>query len=105
MRVAGPVLGGILARTAARTFTAIEPAQSTVLDGQRSRIWAHAADDAGNHAAAMLETGEGYRTAAHSAVRAVESLVSDLRLGALTPVQAFGSGFALLVPHTRIQEL
>jgi len=106
MRVAGPVLGRILARTAARTSTPTEPGLSTAaLDGLRSRIWAHAADEAGNHAAAMLETGEGYRAAAQSAVHGVESLLSDPRVGALTPVQAFGSGFALLVPNTRIQEL
>ena len=52
-----------------------------------------------------METGEGYHAAAHSAVRAVESLLSNPRVGALTPVQAFGSGFALLLPDTRIQEL
>jgi short subunit dehydrogenase-like uncharacterized protein len=106
MRVAGPVLGRILAKTAARTSTPTDPAQSTAaLDGLRSRIWADAADDAGNHAAAILETSEGYRAAAHAAVLAVESLLSNPCVGALTPVQAFGSGFALLVPGTHIREL
>ena len=106
MRVAGPMLGRILATAASRRSMPTEPAESTAaLDGLRSRIWAHATDDAGNHAAATLETGEGYHAAAHSAVRAVESLLSNPRVGALTPVQAFGSGFALLLPDTRIQEL
>ncbi len=106
MRVAGPVIGRILARTAARSPTqdGTNPSTAT-LDGLRSRIWAHAADDAGHHAAAMLETGEGYRAAACSAVRAVELQLRDRRVGALTPVQAFGAGFALLVPDTCIQEL
>jgi short subunit dehydrogenase-like uncharacterized protein len=105
MRVAGPVIGRILARTAARSSTRHETNTSTAtLEGLRSRIWAHAADDAGHHAAAMLETGEGYRAAAHAAVRAVELQLRDRRVGALTPVQAFGAGFALLMPDTRIQE-
>ena len=58
-----------------------------------------------NHAAAILETGEGYRAAAHAALRAVELQLRDIRIGALTPVQAFGLEPALLVPDTRIQEL
>ena len=53
----------------------------------------------------MLETGEGYRAAAAATVRAVESLLDTPRIGALTPVQAFGADFALGVPGTRIQEL
>ena len=106
MRVAGPLLGRILAKAAARTSSSTEPAQSATLDdGLRSRIWAHAADDSGNHAAAILETGEGYRAAAHAALRAVELQLRDRRVGALTPVQAFGAEFALRVPDTRIQEL
>lgn len=105
MRVGAPVLGRILAMTA-RTRTP-PPAVTPPAAGneQRSRIWADAEDDAGNHAAGMLETGEGYRAAAHVAVRAVESQMRDPRVGALTPVQAFGSGFASLAPDTHIQEL
>jgi hypothetical protein len=53
----------------------------------------------------MLETGEGYRAAAAAAVRGVELQLQQARVGALTPVQAFGAEFALLVPGTRIQEL
>jgi len=49
--------------------------------------------------------GEGYRAAAAAAVRAVELQLHEPRVGALTPVQAFGAEFALLVPGTRIQEL
>jgi hypothetical protein len=55
--------------------------------------------------AAMLQTGEGYHAAAAAAVRALESQMREPRVGALTPVQAFGANFALLVPGTRIQEL
>jgi hypothetical protein len=53
----------------------------------------------------MLETGEGYRAAAVAAVRALELQMHEPRLGALTPVQAFGPNFAFLVPGTRIQQL
>jgi len=106
MRVAGPLIGRILARTAARSSTQHETNRSTAtLEGLRSRVWAHAADDAGNHAAALLETGEGYRAAAHVAVGGVELQLRDPRVGALTPVQAFGATFAWLAPDTRIQEL
>jgi short subunit dehydrogenase-like uncharacterized protein len=106
MRVGGPVLGRILAKMAGRASTPGTPAQSmTAGDNLRSRIWAHAADASGKHAAAMLETGEGYRAAVHVAVRAVESQLRDPRVGALTPVQAFGSNFASLAPDTHIQEL
>jgi short subunit dehydrogenase-like uncharacterized protein len=106
MRAAGSVLARILARTAARASAQAEPAPSTAaIDGLRSRIWAHATDEAGHQAAAVLETGEGYRAAAHAAINAVESQLRDPRVGALTPVQAYGAGFALLVPGTHIQEL
>jgi hypothetical protein len=53
----------------------------------------------------VLETGEGYWAAAAAAVRALELQLREPRVGALTPVQAFGADFALLVPDTRIQEL
>ncbi len=39
------------------------------------------------------------------AMRAVELQMQEPRVGALTPVQAFGSSFALLVRGTRIQEI
>jgi short subunit dehydrogenase-like uncharacterized protein len=106
IRVAGPMLGRILARTAAHASRPAGPARSSsAVEPLRSRIWAHAVDDEGRHAAAILETGEGYGAAAHVAVRAVESQLRDPRVGALTPVQAFGAGFALVLPDTRIQDL
>lgn len=106
LRIAAPLIGRIVAKTAARVSNQRETNPSTAtLDGLRSRIWAHAGDDAGRRVAAILETGEGYRAAAHAAVRALESQLCDPRVGALTPVQAFGAGFALLVPDTRIQAL
>jgi short subunit dehydrogenase-like uncharacterized protein len=53
----------------------------------------------------MLEAGEGYQAAAFVAMEAIEQQLRDPRIGALTPVQAFGADLAQRVPGTRIQEL
>jgi len=106
VRATGPWIGKVLARTAARrSGRAGAPASQAAIAALRSRIWAEARNDDGKTAAAMLETGEGYRAAAAATVRAVESLLRTPRIGALTPVQAFGADFALGVPGTQIQEL
>jgi saccharopine dehydrogenase (NAD+, L-lysine-forming) len=106
VRVTGPWLGKILARYGARSSTRPGPATAdAAIDAMRSRVWAEAGNAGGASAAAMLETGEGYRAAAAAAVRAVELQLHEPRVGALTPVQAFGADFALRVPGTRIQEL
>jgi short subunit dehydrogenase-like uncharacterized protein len=42
---------------------------------------------------------------AAAAVRGLELQLSDVRVGAFTPAQAFGAGFALRVPGTTIKEL
>jgi len=68
-------------------------------------VWAEVGNANDERASGMLETGEGYRAAAAAAVRALELQLKAPRIGALTPVQAFGANFALLVPGTRIQEL
>src|SRR5262245_19252718 len=103
-RVAGPLIGRVLARTTRRPRES-EPASSAMIAARRSRAWAEARSDDGRIAAAMLETGEGYRAAAAAAVRAVEAVLQTPRIGALTPVQAFGADFALGVPGTRLQEI
>jgi short subunit dehydrogenase-like uncharacterized protein len=106
VRAAGPWMGKVLARTAARRSDEAGPhSLETAIAALRSRIWAEACNDDGQTVVAVLETGEGYRAAAAAAVRAVESLLETPRIGALTPVQAFGDDFALAVPRTRIQEL
>jgi len=106
LRIAGPLLGRILAWKAARASYAAEPSPSdAAIAAPRSRVWAEAGNATGTCVASRLETGEGYRAAAVSAVRAVELQMQEPRVGALTPVQAFGASFALLVPGTRIQEL
>jgi short subunit dehydrogenase-like uncharacterized protein len=106
LRVAGPLLGRILSWEAARASKAPEPSQSAeAISRLRSRVWAEAGNANGERAAGMLETGEGYRAAAVAAVRALELQLEAPRVGALTPVQAFGANLALLVPGTRVQEL
>jgi short subunit dehydrogenase-like uncharacterized protein len=106
VRATGPWIGKVLARTAARrSGRAGAPPSKAAIAALRSRAWAEARNDDGQTAAALLETGEGYRAAAAATVRAVESLLQTPRIGALTPVQAFGADFALGVPGTHIQEI
>jgi len=106
VRAAGPWIGKVLARAAAlRSSKPPSRPVNAAIDTLRSRVWAEARNDAGQTVTAMLETGEGYRAAAAAAVRAVETLLHTPRVGALTPVQAFGADFAFGVPGTRIQEL
>lgn len=106
VRMAGPWIGKLIARTAARRSEGTGPSLSEgAIAALRSRVWAEASSASGQTVAAILETGEGYRAAAAAAVRAVESLLETPRIGALTPVEAFGADFAIEVPGTRIQEL
>ena len=106
MRFAGPVLGKLLTRKAAREpSTPSATSSAEAVNRLRSRIWAEAGNLSGERVAATLETGEGYRAAATAAVNAVELQLKEPRRGALTPAQAFGARFALLVPGTCIREL
>src|SRR5262249_15520767 len=106
VRATGSWIGKVLTQTAARRSGPVGTAPSpATLAAMRSRVWAEVRNDDGQTAMAMLETGEGYRAAAAATVGAVESLLQTPRIGALTPVQAFGADFALGVPGTLIQEL
>ena len=106
MRVAGRPLSRLMTWQAARVQTVAAPSlPPEAITSLRSRVWAEAGNTEGNRMVAMLETGEGYRVAAAAAVRAVELQMQEPRQGALTPVQAFGAHFALLVPGTHIQDL
>ncbi len=106
IRIAGPLIGELLTWRAARVSNPDEPGPSAAaVAGLRSRVWAEAGNAASQRVAAVLETGEGYRAAAVAAVCALELQLREPRVGALTPVQAFGADFASLVPGTGIQEL
>lgn len=67
----------------------------------RCYVWARADDERGGEAQAWLETAEGYDFTARAVVLAVERLLAEPRVGALTPAGAFGAEFALQVPGTR----
>jgi len=101
VRLTGPLLATFIGRFGAHRSTASEPAATNL----QSRIWAEAGNASGRIAAAMLEAGEGYQAAAFVAMEAIEQQLRDPRIGALTPVQAFGADLAQRVPGTRIQEL
>jgi short subunit dehydrogenase-like uncharacterized protein len=108
VRFTGPLLAKYLARFGARpaTASASEPdAPNAAIATRRSRVWAEAGDATGTTAAAVLETGEGYQAAAHAAVLAMEMQLAKPRVGALTPVQAFGADYVLRVPGTQMREL
>jgi short subunit dehydrogenase-like uncharacterized protein len=105
LRVAGPLLGKVLLWQAARASRTAEPRSFAETSVLRSRVWAEAGNAAGERVVAMLETGEGYRAAAATAVRAVELQLSNPQVGALTPAQAFGPRFALLVPNTFVRQI
>ncbi|HET9332225.1 MAG TPA: saccharopine dehydrogenase NADP-binding domain-containing protein [Gemmatimonadota bacterium] len=66
----------------------------------RSYLWARAADADGREAEAWMETAEGYRFTALSAVACVERTLSERPSGALTPAGAFGADLALSIEGT-----
>jgi short subunit dehydrogenase-like uncharacterized protein len=104
--IAGPLMGMLLSRKAARASASAEPRPSAeALAMLHSRVWAEAGNAKGERVASMLETGEGYHAATVAAVRALELQLHEPRVGALTPVQAFGASFASLIPNTRIQDM
>jgi short subunit dehydrogenase-like uncharacterized protein len=67
----------------------------------RSYLWARATDEQGNSFEAWLETVEAYQFTALAGVRAVETVLHDRPVGALTPAQAFGADWVLGVEGTR----
>ncbi len=76
--------------------------QESPVDGQKtSYSWARATDRQGHQVEAWLELGEGYQFTAASSVRAVEHVLRDRPVGALTPAQAFGADFVLTIDGVR----
>lgn len=70
----------------------------------KSYIYARATNSAGQSACAWLTTLEPYQYTAKVAVLAVERLAERNSIGALTPVQAFGTDFTLEVEGTSRQD-
>lgn len=70
-------------------------------DRERAFIWARATNSSGQFAEAWLETPDSYAFTALAGVRAVERILAEQPVGALTPALAFGSDFVLEVEGTR----
>jgi short subunit dehydrogenase-like uncharacterized protein len=66
----------------------------------RSYLWARAVNAEGREAEAWMETAEGYRFTALSAVACVERTLVERPAGALTPAGAFGADLALSIEGT-----
>jgi short subunit dehydrogenase-like uncharacterized protein len=75
--------------------------QRPAVQGAHSYTWARAKNNHGDVFEAWQEMGEGYDFTAQSAVYAVEKVLNEPLVGALTPTQAFGADFALLVAGTK----
>ncbi len=78
-------------------YTAKGPGESLRQAG-RSHAWARASAPDGTEAQAWLELPEGYQFTIIAAVRAVEKILLERPIGALTPSQAFGPDFVMEIP-------
>ncbi|HWQ84838.1 MAG TPA: saccharopine dehydrogenase NADP-binding domain-containing protein [Anaerolineales bacterium] len=67
----------------------------------RSQIYVRAINGSGQIAQAWLETLDGYRFTAFSAVSCLETVLQKQAAGAFTPVQLLGMDWVLSVEHTR----
>jgi short subunit dehydrogenase-like uncharacterized protein len=102
-----PVLGRLLAVEPVGRLA--EAAVARLVEGPdeesrrsgRSLLWARAEDTEGREAEAWMETAEGYRFTALSAVTCVERTLAERPNGALTPAGAFGPDLALAIEGTR----
>jgi short subunit dehydrogenase-like uncharacterized protein len=77
------------------------PVKKKAVQESHSYAWARARNSQGDVFEAWQEMGEGYNFTAQAAVRAVQKVLSEPLTGALTPSQAFGTDFALLMNGTR----
>jgi short subunit dehydrogenase-like uncharacterized protein len=64
-------------------------------------VWVAARGPGGVSAEAWLTTLDGYTFTVESSLLAVERVLAQRPVGALTPAQAFGADFVLEVPETR----
>jgi short subunit dehydrogenase-like uncharacterized protein len=66
-----------------------------------SQVWASARAPSGLTKEAWLTTLDGYTFTVESSLLAVERVLAERPVGALTPAQAFGADFVLAVPNTQ----
>jgi short subunit dehydrogenase-like uncharacterized protein len=77
-----------------------------VRETARVHLWGEARNAAGRTVTATLETPEGYRFTASSAVTSVERLLAGtVSPGAWTPSRAFGADFVASIPGVAWGEL
>ena len=107
MAAVAPILGRLLSIHAVERLA--EAAVDRLVAGPderarregRSLLWARAEDAEGREAEAWMETAEGYRFTALSAVTCVERTLAERPSGALTPAGAFGAELVLALEGTR----
>lgn len=105
MKLAGP-LAGLLSRGAVRSLAekiidwTISGPDAEQRQHGRSLVWACAERADGAFYEAWLDTVEAYRFTALASVRAVERVLDERPVGALTPSQAFGADFVLEIEGT-----
>ena len=110
LRLVSPLIQGALGlaplrRALGRDNGSSSASASAPEGGWRSRIWAEAWNDGGNHVMARLETGEGYAATAAAAIANVEALFARPSVGVLTPAQAFGAAHVLTIPGVQLTDL
>lgn len=107
VRLIAPLVSGLLSVEAVRRAAraAIDKRVSGPDEEMRLRggsfLWAKVSDKTGKAVEAWLDTLEGYRFTAVSAVHAVESVLRLGPTGALTPSIAFGPDFVLGIEGTK----
>jgi short subunit dehydrogenase-like uncharacterized protein len=101
-RLAGLLRVGFVRRLAAALVERLVkgPDEHTLQTG-RSHFYGVARRPDGQTVQAWLDTGEAYDLTARTGVRAVEKLLQEPRVGALSPAQAFGADFILEIEKTR----
>lgn len=107
-RYMGPLLGSAPVQKALHRWTDRgKPGPSAEQRARgRSRLWGEVSDDAGNRAAARLNTPEGYTLTALTAVAAVRRvLAGDHPPGFQTPSLAYGADWILEIEGTEREDI
>lgn len=95
-----PVIKRLAQRVAART-PGPSPRQRA---SGRVELWGRVANVRGEEVSMRMTVAEGYTFTVRSALAAVERLMGSPVSGALTPSLAFGSGFAVTIEGTTVEQ-
>jgi short subunit dehydrogenase-like uncharacterized protein len=105
--VSTPLLRNLLGRPGVREKIAsgitrlVKGPDEETRDRGRAFVWARATTWSGHFAEAWLETPDSYAFTALAGVRAVERILAEQPVGALTPALAFGADFVLDIEGTQ----